>query len=523
MSTTLKGAVSELKAVPPEKLSSQRVPLLRCGACGGRFSQKDTLLFSTQRDQPLSSLSLLPTSSSFCAYTFHRTLLSSSCNMTESWTSNSTASMAIRLVGAPYGADAPFHPSFTYPIYGEAETIYGYQGLSINLDVASGSLVPLVDIKYRTKNEATTAQLDDVEGKLAPFLPSEYISATSTSSAKADFDAALVKSKSFTPLGEKVHSYTRKKVNKGKGKSGPSSAANSVLSEDDPDARVFEVYRSTWETPGFREYHRRMQLFALLFIEGASYIQEEETNWEFFTLYEKTGEGWHFMGYTSLYKFWCWPDSSRIRLSQFVILPPYQKQGHGGALYTTVYDAIRQRSTVSELTVEDPSEDFDRLRDGNDLRRLLSPGGFVETAKAAGKLHAPLDKDWIEQQRLDHKLAPRQWSRVLEMVQLMNVDASNEEQVKAYRLQVKARIYKQNKDILMQLDKSQQRAKLQETYEGVIEEYGDMVGVDIEDILDQGPSAGGLGGIGEEEEDDEEEDAHYQNGNGPARKMARFA
>lgn len=430
--------------------------------------------------------------------------------------------MSLRLVGSPHGTDARFQPTFTYPIYGEAETIYGYRGLAINLDVASASLVPLLDIKYSAKNESTTAKLDDVEGKIKEFLPTDYISASTSSTAQQDFDAVVEHDKGFRPFGEKIHTYTRRKVNKGKGKSNAAASMNSsALAEDDPDARVFEVYRSTWETPGFREYHRRMQLFVLLFIEGASYIQEEEINWEFFTLYEKVGERWHFMGYTSLYKFWCWPDSSRIRLSQFVILPPYQKQGHGAALYTTVYDQIRQRPSVAELTVEDPSEDFDRLRDGNDIRRLLLPGGFVETAKAKDKLDAPLDKDWIEEQRLAHKLAPRQWARVLEMVQLMNLDVSKPERVKAYRLQVKARIYRQNKDILIQLEKGQQRAKLQETFEGVVEEYGDMVGVDVEDLLEAGPTVGGLDGVYEEDEEDAEE--HYGNGNGPPRKMARFA
>lgn len=40
-----------------------------------------------------------------------------------------------------------------------------------------------------------------------------------------------------------------------------------------------------WDTPGFREYHRRMQLFVLLYIEGGSYIVEDEDNWEFVVLY----------------------------------------------------------------------------------------------------------------------------------------------------------------------------------------------------------------------------------------------
>lgn len=424
--------------------------------------------------------------------------------MGDSWASNSTSCTTLRLVGAPYGADTKFHPSFTYPIYGEAETVYGYKGLEIQLDFASGSLVPHLQVQYKAKNEATTATLDDVEGKLKEFLPPDYISASST-----DFEAAL--KTAFEPLGTKVHSYTRRKVNKGKGKSG--ARGGPALSEDDPDARVFEIYRTTWDTPGFREYHRRMQLFALLFIEGASYIHEDETNWEFYTLLEKVSSGpqtaWHFVGYTSLYKFWCWPDSSRIRLSQFVVAPPYQKQGHGAALYSTVYDEVAKRSSVTEMTVEDPSEDFDRLRDGNDLRRLLAPGGFVETAKKAHKLHAPVDAAWCEQERLQRKIAPRQWARMLEIVQLMNLDATDIEQVRQYRLQVKARIFKQNKDILLQLEKSEQKTKLQETFEGVVEEYADMVGVDIDPILEAGEADG--------------DDVRAENGHGPPRKMARMA
>ena len=38
-------------------------------------------------------------------------------------------------------------------------------------------------------------------------------------------------------------------------------------------------------TPGFRDYHRRMQLFILLYIEAGSYIQEDDERWEFVVLY----------------------------------------------------------------------------------------------------------------------------------------------------------------------------------------------------------------------------------------------
>ena len=42
--------------------------------------------------------------------------------------------------------------------------------------------------------------------------------------------------------------------------------------------------QSTWNTPGFKEYHRRMQLFILLYIEAGSYINETEDQWEFVVL-----------------------------------------------------------------------------------------------------------------------------------------------------------------------------------------------------------------------------------------------
>ena len=42
--------------------------------------------------------------------------------------------------------------------------------------------------------------------------------------------------------------------------------------------------QATWSTPGFLEFHRRMQLFILLLIEGGSYLQEDEDKWEFILL-----------------------------------------------------------------------------------------------------------------------------------------------------------------------------------------------------------------------------------------------
>lgn len=84
-----------------------------------------------------------------------------------------------------------------------------------------------------------------------------------------------------------------KSSSKGKGKG--KSAGGPILPDrdweivdeadlDDDEEVRYEAYWSNWDTPGFKEYHRRMQIFVLLYIEGASYIDEEDGRWEFVTL-----------------------------------------------------------------------------------------------------------------------------------------------------------------------------------------------------------------------------------------------
>jgi histone acetyltransferase 1 len=88
-----------------------------------------------------------------------------------------------------------------------------------------------------------------------------------------------------------------------------------------------------------------MQLFILLYIEAGSYINEEEESWEFVVLYvppvffgpatmstnenryEKrkrrttpVTETYHFVGYSSLYPFYCFPDKVRLRLRYFPLV-----------------------------------------------------------------------------------------------------------------------------------------------------------------------------------------------------------
>ena len=51
------------------------------------------------------------------------------------------------------------------------------------------------------------------------------------------------------------------------------------------DDCTYEFYHNTMSTPRFKEYHRRLQLFLIWYIEGSSYIDEEDDKWEIMLLY----------------------------------------------------------------------------------------------------------------------------------------------------------------------------------------------------------------------------------------------
>ncbi|KAI0948700.1 hypothetical protein AcV7_009372 [Taiwanofungus camphoratus] len=442
-----------------------------------------------------------------------------------------------------------FHPTFTYPvrplsllpahplthphpqIFGEDEKIYGFRGLTVDLKFASGSLAQYLSVSY-TDRLPSTSTVDDVEATLRNFIPADYYTDEAAFLARVEADALT-----FTPLGTRIFAYTRPASTLSR--KGKHVAIPQVLSPEDEETVDFEVYHSTWATPGFREYHRRMQLFILLYIEAGSYIREDEETWEFVVLYEKRRRRsdpkvgtYHFVGYATLYPFYCFPEKVRMRISQFVILPPYQQEGHGSALYAAVYQHVLGAGHIAELTVEDPAEAFEDLRDRNDLKMLLADERFMHEALGEGwggagggrvggagrrawgglgagawavnrregrerdrveadaggnasangavvakgrakkgKICPPADRAWLEKWRVELKLAARQFHRLIEMLMLRHLDPADARAQRGYRLQVKERLYRFNYELLMQLDKKERQHKLEETFRSVRADY----------------------------------------------------
>ncbi|KAJ1999603.1 histone acetyltransferase 1 [Coemansia thaxteri] len=162
-----------------------------------------------------------------------------------------------------------------------------------------------------------------------------------------------------------------------------------------------------------------------------------------------------------MYQFFSWPDRRRPRISQFLVLPPFQGQGHGSELYRYIHQAVRGNLDYTELTVEDPSEAFDDMRDRNDMRLLIDCAAF-------DGLEAPVSPSVLAELGSRFKISRRQITRCVEMGLLRRLGKSAADQ---YRLFVKRRIYAQNADLLAGLDEAEKKRKVAESYAAVVDDY----------------------------------------------------
>ncbi|KAA3671202.1 histone acetyltransferase 1, partial [Paragonimus westermani] len=85
-----------------------------------------------------------------------------------------------------------------------------------------------------------------------------------------------------------------------------------------------------------------------------------------------------FVGYMTVYKFYAYPASIRPRLSQVLVLPPFRNSGHASELLMTFYRDFVHVPNVRDITVEDPSIDFRRLRDFLDCKRCLEQDEIMD-------------------------------------------------------------------------------------------------------------------------------------------------
>ena len=97
-------------------------------------------------------------------------------NLYSYYLGSTNANEAIHISVVQAGDKAPrtlstFHPQFTYPIFGDEEQIFGYQGLQINLRFAAHDLRPNIEVSYDKKFKAVgDTKAADINGVLKEWI-----------------------------------------------------------------------------------------------------------------------------------------------------------------------------------------------------------------------------------------------------------------------------------------------------------------------------------------------------------------
>lgn len=196
--------------------------------------------------------------------------------------------------------------------------------------------------------------------------------------------------------------------------------------------------------------------------------------------YKKQDTARFFTGFCTVYQYFWYKNAKlhdevpepftsnlRKRISQFVVLPAFQGCGVGGQFYSSLISLFLNDNTVKEISVEDPSEAFDDLRDRCDLTRISRNNTWTDEPMFYAALTTP---KWTEEAREKNKMTPRQFDRCIEMAMLNLLDNTSEVQQR-YRLLVKRRLYFRNKEPLDEMTREERISKLQETFEVLKQDY----------------------------------------------------
>ncbi|ODA80036.1 hypothetical protein RJ55_02994 [Drechmeria coniospora] len=464
----------------------------------------------------------------------------------QEWFEDSNEALSISLVSPTSSGVttvATFHPRFTYSIFGDDEKIFGYKDLKIALRFRASDMRPHLRHTYSKKLKPSPGVEEPVD-VVAVLDEGHHLPKVAFVKA-SDFEDSSIQ------LGDNWH---------------PPGELEATINDGNDR---YEIWRGSLQDGAVKQLNNRVQILVPLFIEGGSYIgQDQESSssdvsipdadrWTAFFLYktqqsveDAEKKSYVFVGYSTVYRFfylqptspsksprgdWELPKGDldmaelpcRTRLSQFVILPPFQGRGNGHRLYKTIFDHYQRHHQTFEFTVENPSESFDDLRDICDLAFLRAVPEFralrldqsVSIPKFGTVPSLIVGEETLEDVRKKVKIAPRQFARVLEMYLMSQLPRSvqpnldldevlpqptkaDQHQARLWKLIVKQRLYRHNKDALSQIEPSERIEKLRETLTGVELEYARILAAFARAMGHAGQSQAGSNGKRKLEEAD---------------------
>ncbi|XP_062090973.1 histone acetyltransferase type B catalytic subunit [Humulus lupulus] len=275
--------------------------------------------------------------------------------------------------------------------FGEDGKIYGYEGLKITIWVNSVSFHAYADITYESTSDGGKGITDlktDLQNIFAATLVESKDEFLQTFSTQRNFIRSIVS-------GGQV---LQQKTSNGHV---ASSDSNSVATSN------VEVVRMViGDTEAGPLYGQLIPLVFLL-VDGGSPIDVTDPCWELYLLIQKKidhqGEEHSLLlGFAAAYRFYHYPDSSRLRISQILVLPPYQHKGYGRYLLEVLYD-VAVSEDVFDLTIEEPLDYLQHVRTCVDVQRLLI---FEPIQQTVNEAVSHLKQGKLSKKTQIHRLVP---------------------------------------------------------------------------------------------------------------------
>ena len=228
-----------------------------------------------------------------------------------------------------------FQPTYTYELFSN-EIIHGYKGLKILISLTPKSLYAHINIKFSQKLEIN----DNLDEIFANHFKDRY------TMNKDNFLSELNK--------EKNQSYPKGKI----------------IYEDDK-RKIFNI---DILNDDYTKENYSFQAFCTFFIDAASFIPLETNFWGYFLVIENNNEKennnvnndkeWHTIAFSSYKNFHIEYQKYYTMISQFLVLPPYQRKGIGTFLLENCYKYLfKEDKCCLEITTEDPDIEFILMRD----------------------------------------------------------------------------------------------------------------------------------------------------------------
>jgi len=120
-----------------------------------------------------------------------------------------------------------------------------------------------------------------------------------------------------------------------------------------------------------------------------------------------------------------------------LILPPYQRSGHGAELLEAVYRDAAAISDIVDITAEAPSPEFVSLRDFVTTKLCSSLSTFRDVIKLRGGFSS----DMVTEALKSFKIPKLQSRRAYEIIRMANTNENDEKIWAEFSTDVKKRFY----------------------------------------------------------------------------------